>query len=59
MVRQFVCPIAIVLIALAGIGGLLMTSEQTQNAVAEKEVIIQALMPDRTVTALINVLARQ
>ncbi|MFH1301669.1 MAG: hypothetical protein ABIK07_11465 [Planctomycetota bacterium] len=42
MVRQFVCPVAIVLIALAGIGGLLMTSEQTQNAVAEKEVIIQA-----------------
>ncbi len=42
MLRQFVCPVAVVLIALAGIGGFLMTSEHSQNAVAEKEVTLQA-----------------
>lgn len=41
MVRQFIYPVAAVLIALAGIGGFLVNSEHPQNAVAEKEVTIQ------------------
>tara|TARA_R110002111_G_scaffold108086_1_gene166741 strand:- start:38359 stop:39927 length:1569 start_codon:yes stop_codon:yes gene_type:complete len=41
MFRQFVCPVVVVLIALAGIGGFLMTSEHSRNAVAEKEVTVE------------------
>ncbi|WP_339732789.1 hypothetical protein [uncultured Gimesia sp.] len=37
MLRQFICPVAAVLIALAGIGGLLVSSDHSQKAVAEKQ----------------------
>lgn len=40
MIRQFVYPLAVVLIALAGIGGFLVNSEHSQNAIAEKEVTV-------------------
>lgn len=37
MLRQIICPVAIVLLAVAGIGSFLLTSEHAQNANAEKQ----------------------
>ncbi|MCA9014474.1 MAG: hypothetical protein KDA77_04000 [Planctomycetaceae bacterium] len=41
MLRQFICPVAAVLIALAGIGGFLVSSDHSQKAVAEKQTSVQ------------------
>ncbi|QDT45266.1 hypothetical protein Pan241w_53860 [Gimesia alba] len=38
MLRQFICPMAAVLLALAGIGGFLVSSDHSQTAIAEKQV---------------------
>ena len=37
MLRQFICPVAAVLLALAGIGGFLVSFDHSQSAIAEKQ----------------------
>lgn len=41
MLRQFICPVVAVFIALAGIGWFLASSEHSQSAVAEKQTSTQ------------------
>ncbi|QDV53357.1 hypothetical protein [Gimesia fumaroli] len=47
MLRQFICPVAAVLLALAGIGGLIISSDHSQNAVAEKQTSAESTPPSQ------------